>query len=512
MMDTLLGTAPPLALLLIGVVRRLHRGISLADEGYLIYGTLALMRGEVPIRDFRAYDPGRYLWCALFFRLFGPGFVTGRIAMATLSGISTVIIVQLTLRASDAPLLAAVTGCLSVLWMQSIYKQGELLFSVLGVTAIVALDTDSGSGLLVAGLMALGVIYGHNILIYMTGAVVLYGVAQFATEGLDTAWMADLLFWLAVDLGLILGVSALVPGYLSSFWSQKILVVLRRGTTNLPLAKPWLWSGQVPHLSILSPARQWAFKALFTALPCLCGLAMLVWHGSPDIRTHPAGPVLVGSAVTGLAYLHHLWSRADLPHLHHVMLPFVLLVASMATLALPGNAALALMLALCAATVVFLRGMPEFALSWGRHGAEKVFETAHDRLLLDPPLADHLNRLKAVIEQHSNPADPIFVAPLNIAIVAATDRRSAAYDCFPVYPATDAAQTRMIRELKRTRPKLAIIGRQTVDGRADLLFEKNYARVNRHILNNYELVLRSAQDSVYLRRERRPDEPAEALI
>ena len=45
--------------------------INLADEGYLWYGSLQTSIGQVPLLDFQSYDPGRYYWVALWFKLFG---------------------------------------------------------------------------------------------------------------------------------------------------------------------------------------------------------------------------------------------------------------------------------------------------------------------------------------------------------------------------------------------------------------------------------------------------------
>ncbi|HDL01934.1 MAG TPA: hypothetical protein ENH23_06850, partial [candidate division Zixibacteria bacterium] len=55
-------------------------GLGFSDEGFLWYGTWRTSLGEVPLRDFQSYDPGRYYWGVAWSYLFGNGIIALRLS------------------------------------------------------------------------------------------------------------------------------------------------------------------------------------------------------------------------------------------------------------------------------------------------------------------------------------------------------------------------------------------------------------------------------------------------
>src|SRR5687768_5291732 len=64
--------------------------LDLADEGFLWYGVIRARVGEIPLRDFQSYDPGRYYWSAAWSVVFGQGILGLRASLAVMQALGLV--------------------------------------------------------------------------------------------------------------------------------------------------------------------------------------------------------------------------------------------------------------------------------------------------------------------------------------------------------------------------------------------------------------------------------------
>jgi hypothetical protein len=170
-----------------------HKGFSLWDEGYLWYGAQRVMLGEVPIRDFMSYDPGRYYWSAALMSLWGDnGIMALRGAVAVFQVIGLFAGLLLIARSTKNQnfvylLLAAAT---LALWMFPRHKLFDISLSILliGVLAFLVRNPTSMRYFFVGMCIGLVAVFGRNHGgIWCCGQHRRHGLANNQTSG--SAWV-----------------------------------------------------------------------------------------------------------------------------------------------------------------------------------------------------------------------------------------------------------------------------------------------------------------------------------
>ncbi|MEO0667965.1 MAG: hypothetical protein AAFZ99_08625 [Pseudomonadota bacterium] len=497
-MTAFLALIIPLGLLGLSVVRNTRLGINLSDEGYLVYGTMRLLEGDVPIRDFRAYDPARYYWCALWFWLLGPGFIAARVSMAVLSFGSVLMIVLLGVHITQSAVVGALLGCVSLGWMFPRHKQVEIFFSILCCCALYVLLSGAANAYFLGVLAALACAFGLNIFIYFTAAtfvaVIAGGVPEPVTFG------AKYVIALTVLLLVFLVVASRARGFLRCYLDRKVLRILRRGSTNLSLPKPWL--GTSPHQFVrFSRGRRLAFQAIFTLIPVTSVLMIAVFADRSWLARSDGGALAMASACTAQVYFHHVYSRADLGHLAQAIHPVLIMVAACSHVFL-GVMGAALVMTLClVGTIALLRGEGEFPFrNLRRRVNAEASEVLWNGVQVARPWARTLVRMREIIQTHTSSDSVLFVAPACSAYLVLFDRKSAVYDTFPVYPSTPAGRSEMMAQFTSAAPQAIILSDAPIDQRDDLRFSNNYRELMAYIRKNYEAAMESGPETLYVRK------------
>lgn len=480
--------------------REIRVDVNLGDEGYLLYGVQQVLKGKLPIRDFRAYDPARYFWCALWCHFGGPSFFTIRLSMMFVSILSLLLFLYLVYSETQNAIITLFSGCLSILWMRPRHKQIEILFSVMCCVVISAFANEAGHSIILGAFGGICLMFGLNIALYFAAAFFLFllvatlghidtfelGATEFVFGGIASG-----LAWICI--------TAFIPGGWAAYFRRKVLPILRRGTTNLALPKPWIWRKTPVQFRNFSPAKQYVFRTLFTAIPFLClGVLILALFG----QVTPT--VLVISGVS-LIYFHHVLSRADLGHLYQVMQPFLLTVVLLIASFLPDALATIGVNLLVVASAWLLKGQVDFLIRGERltltdNDRGVWFDTGLERLYLPKGKAKFLEAIKHIMDTNSKPQDVVFAAPILPGILSIFRRQSAVYDTFPVYTSNTLGTTEMIQQIKATRPHIVILSNTAIDNRKELTFSENYALVKALIETEYKSILQQPSHTIYVYR------------
>ena len=466
-----------------------HLKINFADEGFLWYGAEAIRRGEVPMRDFEAYDPGRYLWVAGWSFLLGQSLISLRLACVLFQCLGVFSGLLVARRLSKNWLFLACVALLLCAWMQPRFKLFEQSIALMAVYAgVLLLERPSVRRHFWVGIFGgLSAFVGRNHGAYHVFAIGLL-IAWAAWPDGWRVWLRRSFVW---GCGLLVGylpqwlMFLFVPGFFHAFVPY-ITGMLKSGSTNLATSVPWPWIDRsfFPFWLRLAGTVEgcWYVELL---LFLVLALMRLVKLGRKQLGEHP---VLIASAFVSLPYTHFVFSRPDIVHLGHGA-PTAALGALALAFTFSGPArriAYALAPVLLAASLManlFQCGISLRLFS----SPEQLFEVEvrGDRMLIPRRHAQVLESARHVAEDLAKPNEPILFMPHFPTLYPFTQRRSPTYQIYFVFPPDDL---KLLDEIKKADVQWVFFQDYALDGREDLRFRNTNPLVIKYFATEFSRV------------------------
>ncbi|NOT28977.1 MAG: hypothetical protein HOP15_00855 [Planctomycetes bacterium] len=434
------------------------RHLNISDEGFLWYGVQRTAAGEVPMRDFQAYDPGRYHWCAALAPLFGDGILGVRAASAVFQGLGLLCALLVARRVARGVGWQLFVGLVLMLWMFPRHKQFEPAIGAMAAWfAVRLLERPSTMRHLATGVfVGLAGYFGRNLGLYCglaTGVLVLLLAWKQREPGFARragAWT------LGVGLGYspMLVMFAFVPGFAQAF-GDSLRLILEHGA-NVSRPWPWPWRVESAGLSAKNAFRDWmtalAFLLPVLALPGL--LFAVVRTRAEDLKTRAA---CLAPAVVALFFVHHASVNSGAWHLAQSSPPLVLALLALPQLfpARRGAVALVAWCGLALVTLGFsLSSNPDLTQTLGQPSVEH--RIGRETLKLQPRHASLLAGLEAALARTVGD-EPVFLAPNIPSFYCVLGKRSPSWWLFFFWEATPEEEQALLQELGEPRVDWALV-------------------------------------------------------
>lgn len=479
-------------------------GFNLWDEGFLWYGAQRVLLGEVPIRDFMSYEPGRYYWTAAWMSLWGDnGIMALRFASAVFQMLGLAVGLSLVAQSAGAQskqrvVFLILAAFILLLWMYPRHKLFDVSISIfqIGILAYL-ISNPTVRRYFLAGLgLGLVAVFGRNHGVYglVGGLGVLLWLNWKQTTGVS--FLRGFVYWSAgIALGFlpVVLMVLLVPGFAIAFW-ENVWFIFELKATNITLPVPWPWVVNFAVASFTGAIRGVLIGLFFIGLLVFAGLS-LVWVVYRKLRDKPVPPALVAAAFLAFPYAHYAFSRADVSHLAQGVFP--LLIGCLVILsASRTRIKWLLMMALLAASFWV---MHVFHPGWQCSVKSRCvdIEISGDALRVDSDTATTVASLRQLAGQLAPNGEEFIVAPYWPGAYALLERRSPMLESYPLHPRSEPFEKQEIERIKAAKPSFALIVDLPLDGRDDLRFKNTHPLTYQYILDNFDLTYVS-KNSAYL--------------
>lgn len=483
--------------------------INLQDEGFLWYGAVHTHAGDVPMHDFRAYDPGRYYWCAAWAVVLGDGLLALRASCWIFAAVGLFFGLLAASRATKRVWLLALVGVVFVLWMFPPWKLFECGITLIAVyVAVLLVEKPSSARHALAGLTTgLAAFFGRNHGLYLAVAYAALIVFLWWKHGRPSfvrrvgSWIAGIVAGYAPMLALMLFVSGFTKTFIDS-----ILFYTRQDSLNVPLAIVWPWIPQYSKLAPLHVVSAFSLGMMFLLVPVVYAIAWVLM-----LRTRGADlsarALLVGSAFVGTTYLHHASVRSDVYHLAQAIHPWLLCVlAAGAALWTTrarwlGVAGLALVLGFSVFSVGLMQPWQRKRFAEGTPEQYVQCDVKGDTFWAEPRDALLVRAVTQLVTNNVPPTEDVWLSAKLISLYPILGRRSPVWDIYPAWQASDADQERMTREMGDA--EWVVLLDEPIGGANGVRFPQLYPKVFERMTADFERVPTPIKGPLYFLHRRR---------
>ncbi len=470
-----------------------HVGFSLWDEGFLWYGAQRVIAGEVPIRDFMAYDPGRYYWSAMFMHFLGDtDIMTLRTAIAVFQvlGLFTGLLLiarSFTHRSKNTLLFLMLSAAILILWMFPSHKLFDISLSIflLGILTFL-IEHPSNPRYFITGIgLGLIAVFGRNHALY--GVVSTLGVMIWLAfnASKSTSFIQALLYWatgVLVGFTPMLLMIAFVPGFAKAFW-ESIYFLYEQKATNLPLPIPWPWKVDFSSVSLYKGIRDVLIGLFFIGLLAFPIFGM-AWAGFQRFKKRPLPPTFVAAIFLALPYAHCAFSRAGISHLAQSIFP--LLMGSLIFLSSQK--------AWVKWSLTIILFSASFWVMYPVHPAGKCqisqrcipVEISGSHLQVDKKTVKEINLIRQAVAQHAPDQQNFIIAPFWPGAYSLFARKSPLWEIYALFPRSKTFEQKEIERLKVAKPAFALLFDFALDKREALRFKHTHPLIYQYILDHFE--------------------------
>jgi hypothetical protein len=470
-------------------------GFLWSDEGWLWYISQRTALGQVPLRDVFSYDPGRYYWSALIFKLADSSGLYQQILAVYLFAIiglaaAYFVVIRAGLhrgwRIATLLLLGVVIG----FPRHKIYEQ---VLSLICVWAI-ALVFDAPQRLkrwFVLGIATgLAAFFGRNSgMFFGVATIIAFVLLRLRHEAPPIGRTVG-----TVGGGILLGYSPIfimlvaVPGFASAFFQSVLLTPKWAWSLKIPF--PWHVHVRGLHGMDLVQAR--AVSWLCLAVPFT--YAASLWRTlRRNTRLDSAEWLAASASAAGSGFLVHAFYTADFFHIAEGVVPFVIAAGSLSAQLWGGRPRWSLILFCGTAFLLIASWLPMEPLVQHlraqAHAPASVEQISIDgrSFEVSAEQAEVMHAVAAAFLNCTRHDGGFFAAPYYPGLYAFLNTRSPSWDTYYLWPRSDQIQQAEIEALQANRTSLILLNPQfALSARASLELLNTNPKLVGYIRSHYQ--------------------------